>query len=197
MGDLSEEETWTLTTERIAQVLADVRKTPCPRSAHCPDDVSRVQFALHIIAEKALEELLDRRAAQSASAEQVRSVVREAIIAVVAAEYRAPTAAITVADAIADRVVSQLGPVGLSEEDRKALNYLFGWCSASIGDITVERTRFERGVAALDRLLTGSPAPIAPNDQERAQLADLRRESVIDDYPAAVQYIDRLLGATP
>ena len=78
MSDSNDDEAWALTTERIAQVLADVRKTPCPRSAHCPDDVSRVQFALHIIAEKALAELLDHRAARAASAERVRSVVRKA-----------------------------------------------------------------------------------------------------------------------
>lgn len=77
---MDDEENWTLTTERIAQVLADVRKTPCPRSACCMDDVDRVRFALHIIAEKALAELLVHRAAQTASVERVREVVREAVM---------------------------------------------------------------------------------------------------------------------
>lgn len=53
---------WPLTTERIERALAEVRATPCPRSAYCSDDASRVQFSLHIIAEKALAELLEHRA---------------------------------------------------------------------------------------------------------------------------------------
>jgi len=79
MGDLTDDENWPLTTERIAQVLADVRKTPCPRSACCMDDVDRVRFALHIIAEKALAELIEHRAARTSGAELVRAVVREAV----------------------------------------------------------------------------------------------------------------------
>lgn len=54
---------WPLTTERIERALAEVRSTPCPQSACCTDEVERVQFGLHIIAEKALAELLEHRAA--------------------------------------------------------------------------------------------------------------------------------------
>lgn len=59
---MSDEEDWVLTTEKIERTLADVRAAPCPRSAHCPDAESRVQFSLHIIAEAALSELVEHRA---------------------------------------------------------------------------------------------------------------------------------------
>lgn len=35
---------------------------------------------------------------------------------------------------------------------------------------------------------------LPPNDQELAQLRALRSEGVIDDYPAAVQYLDYLFA---
>lgn len=54
------------------------------------------------------------------------------------------------------RETGRLAPV-LSDPDRAALNYLLGWANASIGDVTVERERFEAGVTALERLLAGFP----------------------------------------
>ena len=44
----------------------------------------------------------------------------------------------------------------LSDEERDLLSYLVGWCNSSIGDVRVERNRFERSVAVLDRLLGAS-----------------------------------------
>lgn len=160
MSDLSDDEAWTLTTERIAQVLADVRKTPCPRSAHCPDDVSRVQFSLHIIAEKALAELLDHRAAQAASADRVRSVVREALVegACKFGLHRDLSAEL---DAIADRVASQLGPVGLSAEERATAEWLKSLAAAGVFDDATgpvgreHSANCRRSIALLDRLLGG------------------------------------------
>lgn len=74
MGDPNDEENWALTTDKIEQVLADVRKTPCPRSACCMDDVDRVRFALHIIAEKTLAELLKHRAESAAARANLAAV---------------------------------------------------------------------------------------------------------------------------
>jgi hypothetical protein len=96
---------------------------------------------------RALREIRRHRAAQSASAERVRSVVREAFNSVheLAGHPAWPS--------VARYVASQLAVPVLSAEERDDLSYLVGWCNASAGDVTVERQRFDRGVAALDLLL--------------------------------------------
>lgn len=64
MTDL-DDSNWPLTDERIARSLAEVRANPCPRSAYCPDNVALTQVSLHIIAEKALTDLLCLRAMEA------------------------------------------------------------------------------------------------------------------------------------
>jgi hypothetical protein len=101
-------------------------------------------------------------AAQSASAERVRSVVMEAVLRGIDAGLVSRSRCANVTDLevlghIADRVASQLAVPVLSAEERYDLSYLVGWCNASAGDVTVERQRFDRGVALLDRLLGAKP----------------------------------------
>lgn len=51
---------------------------------------------------------------------------------------------------------AQLAAPSLSTTDANLLSYLLGWCNASIGSIDVERDRFGKAVAALERLLGAS-----------------------------------------
>lgn len=76
MSDADED--WTLTDARLAEVMAMVEANPCPRTAMCVNEVERTQFALHIIADKALRELQQLRAAKAADRERIRSVVMAA-----------------------------------------------------------------------------------------------------------------------
>ncbi len=75
-----------------------------------------------------LAELKRHRAAQSASAERVRSVVRETLHARIACvagwDGFSPGSINRMVEDVADRVASQLGPVGLSAEEREVLAIL-------------------------------------------------------------------------
>ena len=98
--------------------------------------------------ERMIVEIRRRRAAETASKERVREVVRATfeLLQLGLTKYQT--------DVISQRVAEQLtAPVRLSDEDRNAIAYLAGWCNAELSEVTVERDKFERGVAALDRML--------------------------------------------
>lgn len=161
-------------------------------------------------------------AAKAASADRVRSVVREAAISLwpygSAAHELPPYAA-----AIANRVASQLGPVGLSEEERATLVRLraneVGARNAigCLGTGIIEET--DRSVALLDRILASSPPPTSTlSASDRALLQSIRDELSLAAMQAEqhaigahhevhrqrwlrlrgmVDGLDRLLGVTP
>ena len=70
----------------------------------------------------------------------------------------------------ATRVAEKLAgrAVGLSGADRSDLEYLAGWCHASVGDIHVDRARFERALAAFERVLATEPRPVGDPAQREA-----------------------------
>lgn len=83
---------WTLTDQRIAQVLADVRDVEIPRCAYCPDKTSSVRFSLHVIAEKALTDLQRLRAMERRMEELAEELegmdIKRTGVAYVATEIR-------------------------------------------------------------------------------------------------------------
>jgi hypothetical protein len=92
-----------------------------------------------------LRELQRHRAARAADAERVRAAVRDAAYDVLCL--------VKDADAIADRVVSQLGPVALSIADRVALQGL----RDGLARICLSTPGSRAELAALDRLLGAAP----------------------------------------
>lgn len=110
-----------------------------------------------------LAELRRHRAAQSASAGRVRTLVHAEAYSVI---HRGTIGAFDVsqlADAIAERVSAQLGPVGLSDADRATINWLKALAAAGVFEgiidpVGVEHTRRCReSIALLDRLLGVTP----------------------------------------
>jgi hypothetical protein len=181
MGDLSDDDNWSLTTERISKVLDDVRKTPCPRSACCMDDVDRVRFALHIIAEKALAELLDRRAAQTASAERLREVVREVVRAAV--EYAATKAV----DAALGEVSRQVGAMGHVLKEARGAGL-----AAVPTDAIADRVAAQLAAPPPGHVC---PMPYGLGPEELDVLSELVSHAELVDWPHARAAVRKVLAA--
>lgn len=80
--------------------------------------------------------------------------------------------------------------------DRERVRQVVKEACMAVERTAVTAVHIEKLDAIIDRAAEQLSGAAMPNSQELEQLKYLRSECVVDDYPDAAQFLDRLLGAS-